>query len=203
MRLPSGRTSRDAGSPGAGWAGPVRKEGTGRKRTARAAEATSKENFTRPGKTVNTEHSKWFPALSTAKYQSEPPLWYPLTSWPYGHPILHTKPFHLQYRPQHTVREINTPAPDLQGPGLALSGSIWAVWKWRPPDGGPVTEAETGLWEPWVTPPPFLWHYTVFPSLNFMCNQQSRQEKQASLTHTRENADLSILLITPNLSKCK
>lgn len=78
---------------------------------------------------LNTEHSKWFPALSTAKFQSEPPLWYPLTSWPYGHPILQTKPFHLQYRPQHTIREINTPAPDLQGPGLALSGSIWAVWK--------------------------------------------------------------------------
>ena len=45
--------------------------------------------------------------------------------------------------------------------------------------------------------------YTIFPSLNFMCNQQSRQEKQASLTHTRENADLSILLITPNLKDNK
>lgn len=43
--------------------------------------------------------------------------------------------------------------------------------------------------------------YTLFPSLNFMLNQQSRKIRK-SYTH-QQNADLSILLITWNLSKCK
>ena len=60
MRLTSGRTAGDAGTTAAGWAGPVRKEEMGRNRTLRAAEATGKENFTRPGKTVTRSKASGF-----------------------------------------------------------------------------------------------------------------------------------------------
>lgn len=60
MRLTSGRTAGDAGSAGAGGAGPVRKEEMGRNRTLRAAEATGKKSFTRPGKTVTRSKASGF-----------------------------------------------------------------------------------------------------------------------------------------------
>lgn len=48
-----------------------------------AAESTSKQNFTPAGQTM-AECGKWLLVLSIAKDESEPPLWYPEKSLPYG-----------------------------------------------------------------------------------------------------------------------
>lgn len=199
MKLISGRTSRESWEwwrrAGAGSTELIRKEGKGRNRTARATESTGKSNCTRPGKTmadrvamvsdsfhcqvlVRTSPQclvKSLPCSNSAKEGFSPSV---------------SPPTHNLWDYSQCWISIVMPHPD----SLEMKVSSQRA----------VTEGEIGRGSLGSCHRhPFSLCYPLFPSLNFMCNQQSRQEKQAkSYTH-RQNADLSILLIIRNLSKCR
>lgn len=160
-----------------GWAGAdevIRREEKRRNRATRAAEHTGKENPTHPGKTVTLSvamASSSFYHQGLVRTFPPVPREIPASEW--------LLPAHKDFPP--------LPSPQcslwghLQGRSESWAGIIEPhPRQFRNEALQPVAEGETGLGslESFHQHPSSLC-YIIFPSLNFMCNQQSRQEKQA------------------------
>lgn len=197
MGLIPGRTWLGGWSRG-GWRNKEGKEV--RIRATRAAECTGRENPTHPGKNATLSGA----TVSSSFYYQVLVKTFPLVprEIPASEPLPPAhKAFAPLLSPQHTVCGIpHTAAPC---PGLGLSGHPDSL-KMTPSSQRAVNTRRNRTWQPWVIPPtPFLSVLHNFSFSEFYVQPAIKTGKTSKVLHTPQNADLSILLIIQNLSKCK
>lgn len=195
MRLIPGRTWSESWEAGAGADERIRREKEGTDRDQKGSKAHRQRESRSPWKTQDAECGHGF-QLSAPPSTSQNP---PSGAQSYSH--LHTKPLHLYYVPTKLCggflpRRFHIPGWDYRPPSRQFSSEALR------PEGYNARRNRTQ--QPWVIPPtPILAVLHNFSFSEFYVQPAIKTGKTSEVLYTPQSADVSILLIIQNLSKCK